>query len=240
MDYKVLANSTVLFILIALCITIVAAQAILFIRMAWKHGKELGIETSDMKKTVTNSFLLTIMPSLPIIVMMFALSVPLGKYFPWLRLSIVGSASYEGMAANIAAQASGLTDISDPNMTADIFVVVMLVMTIGIIWGIMFNIFILPKLDKKAKSAQQNAKSGNLMGYLSGFLFIAMLATLSTPYAANINNVQSIVAFVTAGITVLILDKIAEVTEKSLISDFSLPVALIVGMAAVIIQTNVL
>lgn len=65
--------------------------------------------------------------------MMLALSQALGRYFPWVRLSVVGSAAYEGMAADLAAQSMGLQGFADPEMTPNIFIIIMLVMTIGII-----------------------------------------------------------------------------------------------------------
>jgi hypothetical protein len=61
------------------------------------------------------------------------LTVNLGKYFPWLRLSVVGSAAYENMAADMVAKASGLAGIADPGFDLPIFTMAMWVMSIGII-----------------------------------------------------------------------------------------------------------
>ena len=140
MKYLEIANSNILFILAGLTVLVVVLQSVLFINKAMKRAKEMGIEKEVIKKTITNSAIFSVIPSLPIIVMLLALSIPLGRYFPWLRLSVVGSAVYESMAANVAVVAMGLKDISDPNLTPTIFGVVMWVMTLGIIWGILFNI----------------------------------------------------------------------------------------------------
>lgn len=238
MDYKKLANSTEMCALVALVILVVTVQAFLFIRKAYKRGQELGMEKSTLKRAMTNSAILSIVPSLPIIVMMLALSVPLGKYFPWLRLSVVGSAMYEGTAANVAVQTMGLIDISDPNITPKIFVIVMFVMTTGIIWGILFNIFFMKHLDQFSKKMKEKPHTAGFIKYFSAALFSAMILTLSAPYVANVKNFSSIVAFLAAGATTLICNKIAKVTNKSIISDFSMPIALILGMAAVIVQVN--
>lgn len=51
-----------------------------------------------------------------------------------------------------------------------------------------------------------------------------MILTLSAPYVANVKNFSSIVDFFVAGATTLICNKIAKVTNKSIISDFSMPI----------------
>lgn len=170
--------------------------------------------------------------------MMLALSQALGRYFPWVRLSVVGSAAYEGMAADLAAQSMGLQGFADPEMTPNIFIIIMLVMTIGIIWGIVFNIFFMNRLDKFSKK-QKEKVAGGFISIFSSALFVALLITLSVPYVANVNNIEAIVAFVSAGVAVLILNKVAEVTKWRPLSDFSLPIAMITGMASVVFYVNI-
>jgi len=65
------------------------------------------------------------------------------------------------------------------------------------------------------------------------------IITLSVPYVANVNNIEAIVAFVSAGVAVLILNKVAEVTKWRPLSDFSLPIAMITGMASVFFYVNI-
>lgn len=237
MDYKVVANAPILFLLCALTIAVVVIQAIVFIWVAWRRGKEIGISKQVMRRTMTNSAVFSIVPSLPIIVMMLALSQALGRYFPWMRLSVVGSAAYEGMAADLAAQGMGLQGFTDPNMTPTIFTTIMVVMSVGIIWGIVFNIFFMKRLDQFSKS-QKGRAAGGFVSIFSSALFIALLITLSVPYVANVQNIEAILAFVSAGIVVVVLNKVAEVTKWRSLSDFSLPIALIAGMAAVILYVN--
>lgn len=236
MKYLEIANSNIMFILTGLTILVVVLQSILFITKAMKRAKEMGIKKEVINKTITNSAIFSVIPSLPVIVMLLALSVPLGRYFPWLRLSVVGSAVYESMAANVAVVAMGLKDISDPNLTPTIFGVVMWVMSIGIIWGIVFNIFFLDKLDKYTKKAK--ATKNAFIPIFSGALFSGMLAVLSVPHVANTKKISGIVSFVAAGIAVMIFQKIGKNPKFKVINEFSLPIALIVGMAAAIIQVN--
>lgn len=238
MNYLEVANGNIMLILCSLTVFVVLAQSVLFIIKAVKRAKEMNIENEVINKTITNSAIFSVLPSLPIIVMLLALSVSLGRYFPWLRLSIVGSAVYESMAANLAVVSMGLTDIADPGMTPEIFGVVLWVMTLGIIWGIVFNIFFMNKLDKYTKKAKSTENA--FIPIFSAALFSGMLAVLSVPYVANTKNITGIVAFFSAGIAVLIFQKVGKNPKFKVVNEFSLPIALIVGMAAAIAQVNLI
>jgi hypothetical protein len=65
-----------------------------------------------------------------------------------------------------------------------------------------------------------------------------MLVTLSVPYVANVKNTNAILSFFVAGLAVLVCEKISKATKIKIINDFSLPIALIIGMAAVILKTS--
>ena len=165
------------------------------------------------------------------------LSVPLGQYFPWLRLSVVGSASYESVAANMVATGSGLESMTDPNMTVNIFTTAMWVMTVGIVWGIIFNIFFMKSLDKFSKKVK--ASNNTFVPIFSSAHFLAMLCVLSMPHAANVEKPTGIVSFIAAAIASLLCNKIAQATKIRAISDFSLPISLILGMAVAIVHTQI-
>lgn len=237
MHFLEVANSPLMFIMCFIVIAIVFVQSILFIRTAWRRGVAVGIEKGVMKKAMTNSAIFSVIPSLPIIIMLMVLSVPLGQYFPWLRLSVVGSASYESMAANMVATGSGLESMTDPNMTVSIFTTAMWVMTVGIVWGIIFNIFFMRSLDKFSKKAK--ASNNTFVPVFSAALFLGMLSVLSIPHAANVEKPTGIVSFIAAAVAALLCSKVAQLTKIRAISEFSLPISLIIGMAVAIGFTQI-
>ena len=237
MNYLEVANSKLMFLLCSTVIVFVMVQAVLFIRVAWKRGVELGIDDGVMKKSMTNAAIFSIVPSLPIVVMLTVLSLNLGKYFPWLRLSVVGSAAYENMAADMAAKACGLSGIADPGFDLSVFTMAMWVMSVGIIWGIVFNVFFMKSLDKFSKKAK--ASNNKFVPIFSAALFIGMLSLMSSPYITNFKNVTAIVSFLSASVAVLICGKAARATKISAIDEFSLPISLIVGMAAAVVYSNI-
>ena len=241
MKYLEIANSTVMLVLCSIVILIVVLQAIIFIRKAISRGEELGMDETIVKPTIKNSILLSIVPSLPVIVLMLALSVPLGQYFPWLRLSVVGGAAYEGIAANIGAQSVGLEDISDPGLTPEHFVIIAFIMTIGIIGGMVFNVLFMKQIDKAAITARNKAMRTGAKGFLTIFsaaLLVAMLAVISTPYVLNTQNIEAIIAFLSSGLAVLGLNKLADKFNMSALKEFSFTIALLIGIGSVIVYTN--
>jgi hypothetical protein len=226
-----------MFFLCSMVIVFVLFQSVLFIRVAWRRGIELGLTPAVMKKAMTNAAMFSVVPSLPIVVMLMVLTVNLGQYFPWLRLSVVGSATYENMAADIIAKASGLAGIADPGFDLTIFTMAMWVMSVGIIWGIVFNIFFMKSLDKFSKKAKES--KSRFIPILSASLFIGMLALMSAPYITNIQNVTAIVAFISSAAAVLVCGGVARATNIRAIDEFSLPISMIIGMAAAIVCTNI-
>lgn len=238
MKYLDIANSPLMFALCFVVIAIVVVQAALFIRTAWRRGIDLGMEPALMKKAMTNAALFSIIPSLPIIIMLMVLSVPLGRYFPWLRLSVVGSALYESMAADAVAKDNGLASMSDPGFTLPIFTTAMWVMTIGIVWGIVFNIFFMRSLDRFSKKAK--ASNATFVPVFSAALFMGFLAVLSAPYIVNTANVTGIVAFFAACLATLACNHVAKQTGIRSIGEFSLPISLLIGMGTAIVYTHFL
>ncbi|MCL2601574.1 MAG: DUF5058 family protein [Treponema sp.] len=237
MDHLVVANGGWMFFLAALVVIGIAVQSVLFIRKSWRRGTEIGIETEVMKKAMLNSAIFSIIPSLPILIFLMVFTVSFGKYFTWYRFSVVGSPVYENMAASMVAQHFGLSGITDPAFNLNIFAVAMWVLTAGIIWGIVFNIFFMKSLDKFSKKAK--ASNNTFVPVVSAALFIGMLSLLSTPHITNFKNPTAIVAFVSAAIMVVLCGKIAKVTKIKAIDEFSLPISLLVGMAMSILFTHI-
>ena len=192
-----LANSTTMAILCGITILIVLLQPVIFMIVAFKRGKELNMTDQEMKEAARSSAIFSIIPSLPIIVSYLLLVPSLGRYFPWLRLSVVGSAAYETMVANMAAEALGLESITVPDIPADTFVFILFVVTIGILGGNIFNVFFLKAYDKKVESIKNsNAK---LVPIITTAMFLGLYGTMAAPHFTNIANIPAVAAILVAG-----------------------------------------
>lgn len=71
------------------------------LKMAWARCIELGIPRQKVMDAVKSSVIFSVVPSLSIVIGLFSLAAVLGVPWPWFRLSVVGSVSYELMAADM-------------------------------------------------------------------------------------------------------------------------------------------
>ena len=228
MSHLDLANSSTMAILCGITILIVLLQPVLFIFAAVKRAKELNMSREELKEAATSSAVFSIIPSLPIIISYLILVPSLGRYFPWLRLSVVGSASYETMAANMAAEAFGLESISVPDIPVDVFVCIVFVVTVGILGGNIFNVFFLKTYDKKVESLK--TKNAKLVPVITTAMFLGLYGTMSAPHITNFTNIPAVTAIAGAGIAALIFDRLARKVKR--LKEFAFPLSMIVGMLA--------
>lgn len=228
MEHLAVANSSVMAFLCGITILIVLLQPILFIITAIKRGRELKMSNEEMKDAARSSAVFSIIPSLPIIVSYLLLVPALGRFFPWLRLSVVGSAVYETMVANMAAEAFGLESITAGSIPADMFISIIFVVTIGILGGNIFNVLFLKSYDKKVESLK--SKNANLVPVITTAMFLGMYGTMAAPHLTNFASVPAIAAILVAGITALILGKFSTGHKK--LKEFAFPISMIVGMLA--------
>ena len=110
-------NSPIIYVMVGAIIALVLAQSVFFLVRAIKRARELGISSSTVKKTISSAAVFTIAPAIAVLVGVVALSKSLGVALPWLRLSVIGSITYETVAAGNALEAAGSsagTTITDP------------------------------------------------------------------------------------------------------------------------------
>ena len=101
-------NHPILFLLVGILVAVVMGQSVYFLLKALKRSKEIGMDQTKIKKTIKTAAIFTIAPAVSIVISVITLSKSLGIPLPWLRLSVVGSLSYEAIAASNAVSAMGL------------------------------------------------------------------------------------------------------------------------------------
>lgn len=167
-------NHPILFVLAGLIIAAVLGQSVYFLAKALKRSRELGMDQTKIKKTIKTAAIFTIAPAVAIVISIMTLSKKLGLALPWLRLSVVGSMSYETIAASNALEAMGQSLGSGEVLTAQQFVNVLLVMTISIMVGII----LVPVIGKKLQSGLTNLgkRDAKWAEIFQNALFIGMIA----------------------------------------------------------------
>lgn len=233
--YSFISNSIPMIILCSIAIILVMIQAVIFFKLSWKRADEIGISVDDRKKIVKSSAIFSIVPSLPIIISYMMLLPALGKYFSWLRLSVIGSATYETMAANMAATAFGYESLNSANYPPDVYVTIMWAVTIGILLSSL-SVLILKKYDKKMLSISNNKNSfGSVIGPI---MFMGLMATFAAPYIVDFKNTVGIITLMVSAGSMYILEKLS-VKFKPL-KEFSFSISMIAGMAAACIATSLM
>ena len=173
MEFSV--NHPILFLIVGIIILAVMAQSVYFLIKSVRRAKVIGMDMKKIKKTVISAAVFTIAPAVSIVITILALSDSLGIALPWLRLSVVGSLSYEAIAAANAASGLGKT-LSElaTGMSASDYVTVSLVMTISIMVGIWLVPVIAKRMQKGMISFENRDKKW--ADILQTSLFIGMIS----------------------------------------------------------------
>lgn len=232
-NYLSIANSPLMFILCAVVVAYVVIQSVLFMRKAWRRGLEIGLTPAKMKKAVAGSALFSIVPSIPILIILVMLMSVLGQYFPWLRLSVIGSSSYENVAATVAARAFGLVAYTDPGYNSSIFVSTMWAMTICIMYSPILIVFGFKWLDRGLGKIRDTRPV--FFALLINGIFIAMMGWFCAPFLTGWleapDKILSLVALLVAAACALIFIFLAKKTKKSILMDMAFPGGMLLGMA---------
>ena len=172
MEFNV--NSPVLFLLAGIIVAVVLAQSVYFLVKAWRRGREIGMPMDKLKKVVIGTAIFTVAPATAIVISVISLSKKLGIPLPWMRLSVVGAITYETPAAANALSAMGLEWAKISSLTAQQYVTVAAVMTMGIMVGI----WLVPVVGRKIQNGmltleKRDKKWGEIF---SASLFLGMIS----------------------------------------------------------------
>ena len=236
-------NHPVLYILTGLIVAVVLAQSVYFLLKALKRSKAIGMDQKKIRKTIQTAAVFTIAPAVSIVISVIALSKTLGIPLPWLRLSVVGSLSYEAIAAGNALSAMGLELGKVDALTAQQYVNITLVMTISILVGI----WLVPLIGKKllggmskleAKDAKwseifQNAMFIGMIAAFLGFVFCDV-GMLWAP-VEGVKATTGLIPVAVMGVAAAVMVVLGLAMKKwKWLGDYALPISLVLGMISAI------
>ena len=268
MEFSV--NHPLLYLMAGVLIAVVLAQSIYFLVKAVRRSRELGMDQSKIKKTIKTAAVFTIAPAVAIVISVMTLSKKLGLPLPWLRLSVVGSMSYETIAANNALSAMGQSLGSDVPLNAQQYVNILLVMTISIMVGI----WLVPAIGKKLQNGMttlsnrdakwadifQNSLFIGMISAFVGFVFSdvsrlwtadenGLVTVMQTNPETNLKEVVSytstsglvpVCVMAVSALVMVVCGLLMRKPKLKWLSDYALPISLIVGMASAIPLTALL
>ena len=259
-------NHPILFLIAGLLIAVVLGQSVYFLVKALRRSKQLGMNQKKIRKTMISAAIFTVAPAVAIVISVIVLSKTLGLPLPWLRLSVVGSMSYETVAATNALSAMGET-LGSGNLSAQPFVNVLIVMTISIMLGI----WLVPVIGKKLQSGMKSLsnRDAKWADIFQNSLFIGMIAAflgfvfcdvarlwdpgsrfITEKVVENGVEVENQVAvsatsglipvctMVTSALVMVICGLLMKLPKMKWLSEYALPISLVLGMAAAIPLTG--
>ena len=237
MNFRV--NHPLIFVMVGVIIAVVIAQSVFFLVRALRRAKEKGMDLSVIKKTVISSALFTIAPAVSILVGVFTLSYSLGIPLPWLRLSVIGSLSYEMIAAERALAAFGLNfteTITDPQ----VYVTVVWVMTFGIAVGLILTPLLAKKIQNGMKKIENSDKkwreifsNAMFLGMISAFLGF-VFCDVTNVFKGDTSGLIPVIVFFASALIMAICGICATKLKQRWLNDYALPISLICGMAVAI------
>ena len=233
-------NSPILFVLAGVIILAVLAQSVFFLVRAIHRSKEIGMDQQKLRKTMVTAGVFTIAPAVAIVISVITLSKDLGLPLPWLRLSVVGSLSYETIAATNAESAMGLTFGQVSALTASQYVTIAWVMTISIMVGI----WLVPLVGKKLQTGMINMENRDKKwgDIFSASMFIGMISAFlgyvfcdfATVFSGNLSGLIPPLVMLVSALVMCLAGLIVKKYKWRWVGDYALPISLIAGMASAI------
>ena len=243
-------NHPVLFLLAGILVAVVLGQSVYFLIKALKRSKEIGMDQTKIRKTIKTAAIFTIAPAVSIVISVITLSKSLGIPLPWLRLSVVGSLSYEAIAASNAVSAMGLELGKISELTAQQYVNITLVMTISIMMGIWLVPVIGKKLlggmskleakDKKWSEIFQNAMFIGMIAAFLGFVFCDFSRLWIPGDYAPTSGLVPVAVMAVSALVMVVLGLLMRKPKLKWLGDYALPISLVLGMASAIPITALL
>ena len=193
------------------------------VKKASARCAELGIGSDVIKNVVKSTVVSSIVPSLAILLGFITLTVSLGAALPWWRLSVIGSLSYEAMAASYAANGLGV-QLSDV-LTSDATV-------FGAIMIVMVTLF-----AKKYSTGIMQAKTGKSeFGQIMAGCFMLAMFCVYIPIMV-FTDLPTTMTLVVSLIVTVICGTIAK--KHPVLNDFTMAIAMIVAMASSVLWVQV-
>jgi len=236
-------NSGTFYLIVAIVLGFVTIMCFVFLMKSYRAGIKIGMDKKVLKKTILSSATFTLLPSISILLGVIALSGTLGVPFSWLRLSVIGALQYELNVAEIAAQSIGLTGLRVDELSMGSFVTIFLVMTAGILGGVLCCIFFLKKylgkIQSKPKKEGGESKPG-FGAHATTAMFVGLCAAYIGAYVGKAipregSDVMPLIVAAIAAVIMAVFEFLIQKKNMKALENFSLAASMLIAMAAAVL-----
>ena len=208
-----------LYIIGAILISYVLFESVVIYRKAYKRGLELGMTKTQLNETTRSSAIFSIVPSLPILIGLVTMIPLFGNVvIPWIRLSVIGSVSYETYAASQIKQAAGLASLTE---NLQVYSTAIWTMTLSILSGMIILIFFYKQYTNKLEAIK--IKNPRWSELLIAALFMGLVGTIGAQQI-TMGGYNALALF----ISIAIMAVLALISRKfKWMEEFALPVSML-------------
>ena len=234
---KQIISSPLLLALIMGGLLYIVIFSLIYLKKTYARCLELGITKEKIHKVIKSSLVFSIVPSLSIVVGLFALIPVLGTIWSWWRLSVIGSLSYETLISSSVATAIGYETSAQmlESASASQFGVVMILMTIGMLSGF----FVLLPLGKKLCMSVSKSETASTWKYVLSGTFMLCLFAVYIPVLLIGDTIQA--AVMLTGLVIAVgLGVLSSIPKLKWLNDFIMAFSMIGGMVSSVFWTNLL
>ena len=233
----------IIYVLYGIVLAFVISLSLYYMLTAIKHAKQLGIESSKIKKVITTSATFSILPGLGIALGVVTLVGTVRVAFPAIRLSVVVSLQYETQMAT--AVGFGFAEKGITPDAATEFATMAMIMTIAICSGgvevLFFYRLYQPKIGKLMAKTTGGKKGGvNIGDLIFQVSFIGMvigyLAMSIETLAKNVTFVDGYYNFIAVLVAMgcmYVCDVLINKANWKWLDSFSTPVSMLIAMFVV-------
>lgn len=213
---------------------VVAALLIWFLVVGIRQAKKVGISQKDLTICIRTTLLVSLGPTMSILIPMLAMIKLLGAPWSGLRLSVIGSATMEMSLANMSI--TGMGALGDPGLPKEALGMIVFCVAFGSMIGMVLNIFFNKKLCSNLDALR--SKDSSVLDLYTNGILAAVFAVLgaTTLIASSVHCAQYYSALLIYFLVMILVKK----TQNKKLREYSFTVALVAGMIAAIIWAAIL
>jgi Domain of unknown function (DUF5058) len=167
-------NLLSLYIIGIILIVYVLVESALFYKKAYDKGLEIGITKRQLFESTRFSILFSLVPSIPILIGLVTMIPLFGDVIvPWIRLSVVGSVSYETYAALAIKNGAQVTSLFED---LQVYSTALWTMTVSIMSGAIILLFFYRAYQNKLTSIRE--KDAAWSKVLIAAMFMGLVSTI--------------------------------------------------------------